>query len=156
MSPKLVLLKEYVGELISIDSELLGLEKDQKSKEVTINSINDKVQKLYKKLSSLAAQIETLSKDIKDREILFKIENDALAQSQKRLKKCETELKRSQENYNSIKDIKEKAIIERDENISSLEKNLEELSNQYESLLELQKEHKQARVELLNLSLIHI
>ena len=35
MSPKLVLLKEYVGELISIDSELLGLEKDQKSKEVT-------------------------------------------------------------------------------------------------------------------------
>ena len=107
MSPKLVLLKEYVGELISIDSELLGLEKDQKSKEVTINSINDKVQKLYKKLSSLAAQIETLSKDIKDREILFKIENDALAQSQKRLKKCETELKRSQENYNSIKDIKE-------------------------------------------------
>ena len=151
MSPKLVLLKEYVGELISIDSELLGLEKDQKSKEVTINSINDKVQKLYKKLSSLAAQIETLSKDIKDREILFKIENDALAQSQKRLKKCETELKRSQENYNSIKDIKEKAIIERDENISSLEKNLEELSNQYESLLELQKEHKQARVELLNI-----
>ena len=32
-----------------------------------------------------------------------------------------------------------------------MEKNLEELSNQYESLLELQKEHKQARVELLNI-----
>jgi len=151
MTPKLVLLKEYVGELIALDGELLAFEKDQKSKDTTINSINDKIEKLHKKLSSLSAQIETLSKDIKDREIRHKTEADSLSLSQKRLTKHETDLERSQERYSSLKEIKSKAILERDGNITGLEKQLEELINQYEALRDLQKEHKKALNELLNI-----
>ena len=151
MTPKLVLIKEHVSELIALDGELLALEKDQKSKETTINSINDKIEKLYKKLSDLSAKIETLSKDMKDREIRHKTESDSLALTQKRLTKDETDLERSQEHYSSLKEIKEKAIKDRDENIVGLEKQLEELQNQYEKLRDLQKEHKQALSELLNI-----
>ena len=151
MTPKLVLIKEYVGELIALDGELVSLEKDQKSKETTIISIKDKINTLHKKLSDLSAKIETLSKDIKDREIRYKTEKDILSLTQKRLIKSETDLGRSQEHYAGLKEIKEKAIKDRDEKISGLEKQLEELKNQYENLLNLQKEHKQALNELLNI-----
>jgi chromosome segregation ATPase/DNA-binding transcriptional ArsR family regulator len=151
MTPKLVLIKEHVGELIALDGELLALEKDQKSKETTINNIDDKIEKLHKKLSDLSAKIETLSKDIKDREIRHKIERDSLVLTQKRLTKGETDLERSQEHYSGLKEIKDKAIKDRDENIAGLEKQLEELNNQYENLRDLQKEHKETLNELLNI-----
>ena len=106
MTPKLVLIKEFVAELIELDSELLSLEKEQKSKETTIDSINNKIEKLHKKLSDLSANIETLSKDLKDREIRHKTESDALLLTQKRLIKSEKELERSQEHYSNIKEIK--------------------------------------------------
>ena len=151
MTPKLVLIKEFVAELIELDSELLSLEKEQKSKETTIDSINNKIEKLHKKLSDLSANIETLSKDLKDREIRHKTESDALLLTQKRLIKSEKELERSQERYSNIKEIKEKAIEERDQKIVDLEKQLQELETQYENLRRLQKEHKQALGELLNI-----
>ena len=151
MTPKLVLIKEFVAELIELDSELLSLEKEQKSKEITIDSINNKIEKLHKKLSDLSANIETLSKDLKDREIRHKTESDALLLTQKRLIKSEKELERSQEHYSNIKEIKEKAIEERDQKIVDLEKQLQELETQYENLRLLQKEHKQALGELLNI-----
>ena len=125
--------------------------KDQKSKETTINSINDKLNKLQKNLSDLSAAIETLSKDLKDREIRYKTEKDTLSLTQKRLTKSETDLGRSQEHYAGLKEIKEKAIKERDDKISVLERQLEELKNQYENLRNLQKDHKQALNELLNI-----
>ena len=151
MAPKLVLIKDCVGELIALDGEYLALQKDQKSKETTIASINDKTQKLHKKLSSLSAKIETLSKDIKDREINHKTENDSLEHTQKRLTKYEADLKKAQVWYGNIKEIKDKAIAQRDDKIMGEEKKLEVQNSQYEKLRDLQKEQKHAHTELLNI-----
>ena len=151
ITPKIAALKEYVGELIALDGEIGALEKEQQSKETTITNINSKLDKLRKQLTELAAELETLSTDVKDREVRHKTETDALQMTQKRMGTNEAELERAQKRYSKVKDIKEKAIAGRDEEITALEQQLEILKNHYENLRDLQTQQKEALSELVHI-----
>ena len=98
----------------------------------TIKNIDTKLGKLRKQLSDLVVKLETLSADVRDREIRHKTETDALELTQKRMRTNEAELERTQTRYGNEKDIKEKAITAREENITTLDKQLETLKNHYE------------------------
>ncbi|MFL3045376.1 MAG: helix-turn-helix domain-containing protein [Candidatus Neomarinimicrobiota bacterium] len=151
ITPKIAALKDYIGDLIALDGEIVSLEKEQLSKETTINNIDSKLNKLRKQLSDLSAELELLSTDIKDREVRHKTETDALKLTQKRMGTNEADLKRAQKRYSNVKDIKEKAIVGRNEKITALEEQLETLKNNYENLRDLQAQHKQALSELVTI-----
>jgi chromosome segregation ATPase len=63
----------------------------------------------------------------------------------------EAELERAQKRYSKVKDIKEKAIAGRDEEITALEQQLEILKNHYENLRDLQTQQKEALSELVHI-----